>query len=72
MERLAERVVGTYIPVFTLEYLLLSQWVAALAPTNSLPLLFGYLFTLHHSVAQNLYDMKRSIFEIGAAHLSPL
>ena len=50
-------------------YLLPSQWVEALASTYSLPVLFGYLFTLHHSVAQNLYDMKHSIFEIGAVQL---
>ena len=47
-----------------------SQWVAALALTYSLPLLFGYLFTLHLSVAQNLYDMKRSTFEIGVVQLT--
>ena len=53
----------------SLLYLLPSQRVAALIPTYSLRLLFGYLFTLHLCVAQNLYDMKRSIFEIGATQL---
>ena len=50
-------------------YLLPSQWVEAFAHTYLLPLLFGYLFTLHLSAAQNLYDMKRSTFEIGAMQL---
>ena len=50
-------------------YLLPYQWVAALAHTYSLPLLFGFLFTLHLSVAQNLNDMKRFTFEIGAVQL---
>ena len=69
LQRLAERVVVNQIPVFPLEYLLPSQWVAALAPTYSLPVRFEYQFTLHHSVAQNLCDMKRSTFEIDSVQI---
>ena len=34
-----------------------------------LPSLSEYLFTLHQSVVQNLFNMSRSTFEIGTAQL---
>ena len=40
-----------------------------LAPIYPLPPRSEYLFTLYHSVAQNLFDMWRSSLESGAAEL---
>ena len=43
-------------PDLTPQYLLPSQWIPVLAPTDSL-LWYKYKFKLHQSVAQNLSDM---------------
>ena len=51
------------IPVLTREYLLPPQWVP-----RPLPYLFT-VFTLHQSMAQNLFDINDFLFEIGVVQL---
>ena len=58
-----------YISFLTPEYLLPSQWIPVLAPTNLLPVRSEYLFTLHQSVPYNLSDISRSTIEINLAQL---
>ena len=66
-ERFAERVWWTKSHwIFTC----VSVGSSYLSATYLLPLRSIFLFTLHQSVAQNLSDMWRSTFEIGAAQKS--
>ena len=62
-ERLTERV------WWTKSQSSLPNYFRFIGPTYSLPLRSEYLFTLHQRVEQNLSDMWRSTFEIGAAQL---
>ena len=61
-----EYLVQEKIAVLTL---LPSKWVPAFAPFYLLQRQPERVFTLHQSMAQNLPVMRRSIFEIGDAHL---
>ena len=68
-ERLAKKVWWTKSKSSLLNIYFRPAVGPVLFATYSLPLRSEYLFTLHHTVAQNLSDMWLSTFEISAAQL---